>query len=1733
MGNDWQKLKWIGVVAACLGMLLMMPVAASASEGNLLPNAGFEVDSNSDSVPDQWTKVVYQGTPVVEMDTSEHYEGSASVRMTGTVANQDRATVLYQIADASELNGNGYNFSIFQKTSAIVSGEYGSVVRISFLDADNQNVKPQMFVAGLKGTNDWSKLEVSFIVPHGTDKINIEPFLWRASGSVWWDEVQFTPDDMLPNSGFEIDANVDGTPDGWQKVTYSGSPVFNLDTTEYMEDAQSQKISGSSTGDRASIAQSWDVSSLSYDTITFSTYVKTQNIVTSNPAGFGTSVRISYLDASNQLVIPAVSISGVNGTTDWSKLERRLTIPEGTITMRIELFLYLASGTVWWDDVSVQPYSSGLISDFGLENDSDLNGIPFAWGTSVFAGDPTFDLDGTVKYKDSYSYKMTGDSAEDRGALYQDIYIPTLSPFMYKFSAWVKTTDLISSSHGSVAKVEFYDGNNDFIEDKYITGPKGTVDWTKMEQVFFAPEGTERIRVFIFLWQASGAVWWDQVNVTPVDLILNKSFESDTDNNNLPDDWSKVTNGGNPLVTLVSDTAYDGDKAVKMTGSDLSDQGNISQTVILPDVNAPWGYKVSINHKVQNIVSKEFGTMLRVRFKDDNGSDTGSAVIIRGEKGTKDWTKLEQIVVPPYGTTKLIIEAYLWKSTGTVWWDQADITTVGLLANKDFELDGDSNELPDDWTFQIDSGSPSISMDTDEVYYDGVYNFTNISTKITGASTGDQAALSQIVPLSDEFESGGTFSVMYKTDNLTSASHGASVRLTFLDGSNAQVGLPIYVQGGKGTRNWSKLSRGFIPPDGSEKMKVELLFWLASGTVWWDFADLRPGTVVTDSPIIGNYGVIIQQGRPSFFWSNRDNAAKYTLQYSQDPSFLDGTTVTVSDLISTSHQPTVQLAEGTWYSRARVVDSSNTLQPYGPVNKFFVQRLVALTDEITPNSDGAKEKAGFTYVLQDTATVTLQIWDGSETNLVRDLVSSESQMTGTYEVVWDGKDDVDSLVVDGTYMAKLLLEYPSSVSVQSEVSITVNAADTSGYRGIENNKDWSDFYKDLLENTARNTINDQDPVTGRFTRIDEGSGVEVPNTSAYAFIMAEAYTNPSSSYYGNTTVRDKAIAAFNYALSREVGTTGSWTREIGGDPNMDRFSLAPLAETYMLIHQELDTTTKAEWESLLLRAANYQIDTYGSGPDGGVYPNQDANYVLVIGLVGSILNDNNLLDEANRVLLLMYDDMLDNGGFYYYVATNPVPNYQHINLTFLARYYEVTGDTDAISLIEQAVPYYPQVFEVNGAVEYGSSPEMKQIWPLIELPGGADTVAYFTEDGQNKMVANILKEKYTKVFPEGYTSTLQAYNIATGRGMTSSVVPVKLNAEGIIKDTDIDGFRGRWGDFSVSLTPAKSSTTLASAMIIDKDNPIRPVNSALNINYFESKKGSANGDRPRDWAYLMPPGNSSGGDPTYQTGIVADKLYEAGIAVQHVSYIPTRYYSWRYAGIGDGDWKSQQTWIMVDSRLIGMHTMRAIATGEGEFAGSRMVFGPAFGSGLQTSIASNELYGSHNRMGFWQVKESNADWEYDVVSKSLEPGTQNAFNAPAQPVLRKKEELTGGISYTAGDKISYQMVLFPLDLYETAEDWIISSDNNIEFGSPAAQVLSVQISVGNETDYVVIANHGSSSNSSNYNVALADGNYMLTRYDDDSGTPAYTASISVSGGLYALSYALSADSVSIYKFVAQ
>ena len=192
-------------------------------------------------------------------------------------------------------------------------------------------------------------------------------------------------------------------------------------------------------------------------------------------------------------------------------------IPNGTYYWRVRAKDSVGNASSWSEkhtvivDAAVVDTSPVVLK---LQNGTFEEGLS-GW-TSHYLVPATYSIDTSVAHRGNSSAKIHC-SVPTGAHFWQATPESSITPGQwYKFSVWVKTEDVVKCMPvGAALRISW--ANNDFTRfygDCHVEGSTGTTTgWSKLEMVVQAPFGAERAQVALLLENATGSVWFDDVNV--------------------------------------------------------------------------------------------------------------------------------------------------------------------------------------------------------------------------------------------------------------------------------------------------------------------------------------------------------------------------------------------------------------------------------------------------------------------------------------------------------------------------------------------------------------------------------------------------------------------------------------------------------------------------------------------------------------------------------------------------------------------------------------------------------------------------------------------------------------------------------------------------------------------------------------------------------------------------------------------------------------------------------------------------------------------------------------------------------------------------------------------------------------------------------------------------------------------------------------------------------------------
>jgi len=182
---------------------------------------------------------------------------------------------------------------------------------------------------------------------------------------------------LVPNGGFETvvpttdNSWIDGMkPEGWGAWLALQKAEVSVTDAVYHSGAYSVQIKQKS-GDRTGLSINVPISA--GGNYKLSAWIKTEDVVSSG----GVFVRTNYYKTSDEKLDSGPMTNKMSGTNDWTLQETILAVPAEARDVRLEPFFETGSGTVWFDDVNLEPW--GGITGLNLQPKS----------VSLFKGDST------------------------------------------------------------------------------------------------------------------------------------------------------------------------------------------------------------------------------------------------------------------------------------------------------------------------------------------------------------------------------------------------------------------------------------------------------------------------------------------------------------------------------------------------------------------------------------------------------------------------------------------------------------------------------------------------------------------------------------------------------------------------------------------------------------------------------------------------------------------------------------------------------------------------------------------------------------------------------------------------------------------------------------------------------------------------------------------------------------------------------------------------------------------------------------------------------------------------------------------------------------------------------------------------------------------------------------------------------------------------------------------------
>jgi hypothetical protein len=433
-------------------------------------NGNFQSWTNGN--PDNWNCGVWAGTESNTWSSDQtNYQWTGNTALKITHVNTNTYTVVYQTITVDP--HSYYTVSCDAKVANIVPSSNSSGRARLYLDNGGGYTE-------INHTS-WKKASISFYSGDRTSYV-LYCYLNQASGTAWFDNVILTKVG-LNNPHFEL-KNANNTPQDWSSfIMYtSETGTHTCDSNITWQGSYSLRIRHALSDTYTAVNQSYTVEPYTWYKVSCMAKTKCQK---KDQYSGGARLYISSSGNSKYINIP-------DNQPIWQKAS--VDVYSGSNTsMTVYPYLHKASGTVWFDNIKIEPIS---YKNPYFEID-DGNGLPLNWSIKPWGTTGTASLDSTEKYEGSYSAKITNSSAAQYTYISQKI--PVERDTYYKINCWGKVQNITTNA----ASVYFANFDRMYFN---------STSWTEGEYNIFSSDN-EMLEAFPMLNLSTGTFWVDEISV--------------------------------------------------------------------------------------------------------------------------------------------------------------------------------------------------------------------------------------------------------------------------------------------------------------------------------------------------------------------------------------------------------------------------------------------------------------------------------------------------------------------------------------------------------------------------------------------------------------------------------------------------------------------------------------------------------------------------------------------------------------------------------------------------------------------------------------------------------------------------------------------------------------------------------------------------------------------------------------------------------------------------------------------------------------------------------------------------------------------------------------------------------------------------------------------------------------------------------------------------------------------
>lgn len=544
-------------------------------------------------------------------------------------------------------------------------------------------------------------------------------------------------------------------------------------------------------------------------------------------------------------------------------------------------------------------------------------------------------------------------------------------------------------------------------------------------------------------------------------------------------------------------------------------------------------------------------------------------------------------------------------------------------------------------------------------------------------------------------------------------------------------------------------------------------------------------------------------------------------------------------------------------------------------------------------------------------------------------------------------------------------------------------------------------------------------------------------TDLYAFagetqLLAFAYLTPRNPHHNAAPVRDALLARLD--LLARAGEGGNPVRHYANvtDNHYNIFFFESFSFTHLaLVSLAPDTVPpelKARIEKTLREGLTYQAQApEGHELDGeyGIIPNIDLRYAVMLEVGARLFDEPALSGKANSILGVVAKYLMPDGAFLYYGGENQSFSYQESCLRDLARLHFLARSDRALELARGAKNYYPLSMEPGGVAEYSSAPNWKAFWNGSGMATGPEIAAHLGLCPINRGIAREMLRRNPEL------RTAYTADLLIAAGCYDPQAPTAPQADNlIVADSNVGGFRGRFGRFSFvadardrrkTIPPISAKdnerdflgthlgkATYVGALVTDADDRFQPLNAAL-LRVHSAVTLDPSKPFWRGSAYLSHDSTDTVSSSSTVGGL--STRYGLGTANFGPTFTPTP------------GWEGREAWLFNRDHLVGLVELTATADATVDSLSGRIALGfGRTGPGLRAKSLETL---DNNTYAYGDLRVRLLEHNYAALTIDTQaPYFRDTAKTATELVLIDKAD-QGKLTVPAGTKKHFLVEIYP------------------------------------------------------------------------------------------------------------